>query len=212
MSFEPDIVAQSYDAVAETYAERFAGELAHKPFDRVMLHWLVERTTEGPICDLGCGPGHVSAFLSNLGAEVLGFDLSRQMVAQARLLHPRLRFEHANMLAMKAVADNSLGGIAAFYSIIHLARETVPTALAEMSRVLRKDGVLLLTFHIGEEIRHFDAFLGQAVDLDFVFFTSATIGAHLAAVGLEVTEVIEREPYVGAEVETRRAYLFARKP
>jgi ubiquinone/menaquinone biosynthesis C-methylase UbiE len=161
MSFEPEIVAQNYDAATETYAERFAGELAHKPFDRIMLQWLAARAAKGPICDLGCGPGQVAVFLSKQGSEALGLDLSLQMVAHARRLHPGLRFDQVNTLAMQAIADNSLGGIAAFYSIIHLARETVPKALAEMQRVLRKDGELLLTFHIGEETRHFDAFSGS---------------------------------------------------
>jgi ubiquinone/menaquinone biosynthesis C-methylase UbiE len=212
MSFDPRIVAQAYDAVAADYAARFAGELAGKPFDRTMLQWLAARVTEGPICDLGCGPGQIAAFLSKLGAATLGLDLSREMVAQARRLHPGIRFEQADMLALEGIADNSLGGIAAFYSIIHLAREAVPTVLAEMQRVLRKDGVVLLSFHIGEETRHFDEFLGQPVDLDFAFFTSAEIKSQIAMAGLEVTEVIEREPYASVEVETRRAYIFARKP
>ena len=60
--------ASSYDAVAAQYAQQFQHELDHKPFDRKMLELLVEKVADqGPICDLGCGPGHVAAYLQAVG-------------------------------------------------------------------------------------------------------------------------------------------------
>jgi hypothetical protein len=35
---------------------------------------------------------------------------------------------------------------------------------------------------------------------------------HLKAAGFEIEEVIEREPYPEVEHQSRRAYIFARKP
>lgn len=49
--------------------------------------------------------------------------------------------------------------------------EHLCTALAEARRVLRPGGALLVSFHIGEETRHFDEWWGQPVNLDFHFFT-----------------------------------------
>ena len=78
--------------------------------------------------------------------------------------------------------------------------------------MLRPGGSLLLAFHIGEETRHVDEFLGAAVSLDFHFFRPALVRDDLTDAGFDVTEVIEPEPYdESVEAQTKRAYLFARK-
>jgi len=200
----------SYDRVAAEYARRFAGELAHKPFDCKMLDWLAERVGDsGTICDLGCGPGHIAGYLQQRGADVCGIDLSPQMVEQAMQLHPNILFQQGDMRDLAAVADESFGGIAAFYSIIHIPPPQVTRALRTLRRVLQPDGWLLLTFHIGNEICHFDELWAQPVDLDFHFFDTASITQALQAAGFTIREALERDPYSDVEVATRRAYLFA---
>ena len=203
----------SYDSVAVDYAEQFKDELDKKPFDCRMLDRLVETIgTRETICDLGCGAGHIARYLKDRGANACGIDLSAKMVEQARRLNPNIDFEQGTMLDLNSVADDSFGGVAAFYSIIHIPRESVIDALREIKRVLRPKGTLLLTFHIGQEIRHLDEFLGKKVNLDFIFFETAEMKNYLEAAGFEIEEAIEREPIAEVEVQTRRAYIFARKP
>lgn len=198
----------SYDKVAAAYARQFQHELDHKPFDRKMLELLAEKST-GTICDMGCGPGQVAAYLHHLGAEVCGVDLSPQMVAEASRLYPHISFQQGDMLNLKAIADGAFGGIAAFYAIIHIPRPQVADALRELRRVLRPDGSLLLTFHIGDEIRHLDTWFNQPVNLDFAFFETQEMKDYLLTAGFTLGEIIERDPYP-QEVQTRRAYLFAK--
>lgn len=202
----------SYDTVAQHYADKFHDELSRKPFDRVMLEWLVERVgASGPICDIGCGPGQVAAYIKSLGTESRGIDLSPQMVEQARRLFSNIPFQQGNMLALTDVADASFAGVTAFYSIIHIPYDRVVDALSELRRVLKSDGWLLLTFHIGEEVRHLEEWWEKPVMLDFNFFTTAQMKAYLLEAGFTLSEVIERDAYPDVEVATRRAYLFARK-
>src|SRR5437773_6198242 len=81
-TWEPGVRA-SYDRVAAEYAERIAGELAGKPFDRALLDRFADQVRPlGPVCDVGCGPGHVTAYLHERGLDVFGVDLSPEMVAQ----------------------------------------------------------------------------------------------------------------------------------
>ena len=115
------------------------------------------------------------------------------------------------MLRLDQVPDNSYGGIAAFYSIIHVARPAVATALTELKRVLKPNGALLLTHHIGSDIVHRDEFLGKAVSLDFIFFETEEMKRYLTTAGFDLEEVIERDPYPQVEYPSRRAYIFARK-
>ena len=203
----------SYDRVAEEYAKRFSNELDSKPFDRKMLDWFIEKVNGvGTICDLGCGSGHIANYLHNRDLEVCGIDLSSGMVKQAQKLNPNIAFQQGDMLSLDDFADNSFGGIAAFYSIIHVPRLLVVDTLREMNRVLRSKGVLLLTFHIGQQTHHLEEWFDKRVFLDFHFFETAQMKVDLQMAGFELEEAVERDPYPEIEVQTRRAYLFARKP
>ena len=200
----------SYDRVAAEYAQRINEELEHKPLERKLLAEFAAGTP-GRIADVGCGPGHVAAYLHEQGAEVVGLDLSPAMVEQARALHPDVDLEVGDMRALP-LADGLLGGIVALYSLIHIPRAEVAAVLREFRRVLRPGGRLLVGFHIGEEIRHSEEWWGEPVNLDFIFFTTAEMAGYFAAAGFTLEETIEREPYPEVEVATRRAYLLARAP
>lgn len=206
-------VQTSYDIVADEYARRLYHELEYKPFDRKILDWLVERAAEtGVLCDLGCGPGQVARYLFTRGAQVCGIDLSSEMVKQAQCLNPNISYTQGNMLALDQVPEGAFAGVAAFYSIIHVPRPSVVTALLEIKRVLQHDGVLLLSFHIGDNPIHLDEWWEKSVSLDFQFFTLEEMKDFLLTAGFAITEVIQREPYPEVEVQTNRAYIFARKP
>ena len=205
-------VQSSYDRVAEEYARRIFGELEHKPFDRQLLDRFAARVQRlGPACDLGCGPGHVARYLHERGVRVVGLDLSPAMVELARRLNPGIEFRQGNMLSLD-IEEGAWGGIAAFYSIIHVPRTEIAVALAEMKRVLRPGGLVLLAFHVGDETVHLDEWWGQRVSLDFRFFRPEEMAGSLRAAGFEVEEIVEREPYPDVEHQSRRAYIFARKP
>ena len=216
MTNEPDNLANtraSYDRVAGEYEARIAGELAGKPLDRALLACFVEQVGElGIIADIGCGPGHVAAYLHGLGAQVVGVDLSPEMVAIARQRSPEIAFEQGSMLAL-ATPDASWGGIVAMYSVIHLPPEARPQALAEFHRVLCTGGLLLLAFHIGDEQRHMDEWWGQEVSLDTWFLQPRGIETLLRDAGFTVEMSLVRQPY-GPDVEhqSQRAYILARKP
>src|SRR5215218_7652770 len=114
----------SYDRVADEYAARNADELAHKPFDRVLLDRLAREVGDrGPIYDLGCGPGQVARYLHERGAAACGIDLSLAMVAEARRRHPGIDFQQGDILDLAGVPAAAFGGVAAFYSLIHIERE-----------------------------------------------------------------------------------------
>ncbi len=202
----------SYDSVAPEYAERFKDEMDDKPFDRDCLNRLAREVGElGPICDMGCGPGQIARYLHRKGAHALGVDLSPNMVAEAQRLNPEIHFHQGNMLSLPE-ADNSWGGIAAFYCIIHIPRRRVVDALREMKRVLKPNGLLLITFHIGAEIKHREEWWGKPVNLDFAFYLPGEMEVWLKEAGFDRVETLVRDPNPEVEVATQRAYQFAQKP
>ncbi|MDH6143990.1 MULTISPECIES: class I SAM-dependent methyltransferase [Kitasatospora] len=203
-------VRRSYDTVAEEYQRRIGGELADKPLDRALLAALLEQAEPGaPLADLGCGPGHVTGWLADRGAEAVGVDLSPGMVALARGTHPQAEFRVGDLCRLPA-ADGEFGAAVMFYSVIHLTAAELPTAFAELHRVLRPGGRALLAFHLGNETRRLTDWWGHRVDVDFTFFEAAPVTDELHRAGFTVEARVERDPYP-AEAETRRAYLLARR-
>lgn len=201
----------SYDQVAVEYAEKFKNEMDDKPFDRDCLDRLAKEVGSlGPICDLGCGPGQIARYLHRKNVAALGVDLSLKMIAEAQRLNPDIPFHQGDMLALPD-PDDSWGGIAAFYCIIHIPREQVVEALIEMKRVLKPGGRLLVAFHIGSDVKHLDEWWEKPVNLNFAFFQPAEIEAWLESVGFIHVETLVRAPIPKVEVETQRAYIFARK-
>ena len=110
------------------------------------------------------------------------------------------------------IASNSVAGVVAFYSIIHIARDQMITALSEIHRVLRPGGSLLLAFHLGTEIIHESDLWGYPVDFDATLFTTDEMILYLNAARMEVEQAIERDPYPEVEYQSRRGYILATKP
>jgi SAM-dependent methyltransferase len=206
-----DAVRRSYDEIAEDYAARIGEELRYKPLDRALLEALLEGAGPAPaVADLGCGPGHVAGWLSARGARVVGIDLSPRMIAIARRDHPDVEFREGDLLELPA-AGAEFDALLALYSVIHLPPGDLAASFAEMRRVVRPGGEVLVSFHVGQEVQHVTEWWGHDVDVDGYYRQAGDVAEHMAAAGLEVWARLERSNYP-EEVATRRAYLLARRP
>ncbi|AEN11644.1 MULTISPECIES: class I SAM-dependent methyltransferase [unclassified Streptomyces] len=206
----------SYDAFADLYASRFQDELAAKPLDRGVLTGFAELVAAGgggPVADIGCGTGRVTAHLHASGADVFGVDLSPGMLAEARSRYPGLRFEEGSMLALD-LPDGGLGGLLAWYSTIHVPDERLPQVFAEFHRVLAPGGHLLLGFQAGDTTLHLDDAFGRDVSLDFRRRRPEQVEVLLKDAGLEMRARMLREADTESAFpeKTPQAFLIARKP
>ncbi|MCX5068802.1 class I SAM-dependent methyltransferase [Micromonospora lupini] len=143
----------SYDTVAVSYAHLVRDFLAQAPYERGALAVfadLVRARGGGPVADVGCGPGRITAHLNELGVDAFGIDLSPGMIAVARRDHPDLRFEVGSMTDLD-LPDGSVAGLVAWYSLIHIPDERLGQVLAHFRRVVRPGGPLLVGYHVGDE-------------------------------------------------------------
>jgi hypothetical protein len=71
----------------------------------------------------------------------------------------------------------------------------------------------LLAFHTGDETLHEEELWGRTISMDFFLFQPLEIRRYLEGAGLATQQIIERGPYAPeVEYQSRRAYVFARKP
>ncbi|MET7371370.1 class I SAM-dependent DNA methyltransferase [Micromonospora arida] len=143
----------SYDTVAVSYAHLVRDLLAEAPHERAALASFAELVAAmggGPVADVGCGTGRITAHLHALGVDAFGIDLSPGMIAVARRDHPELRFEVGSMTDLD-LTDGSVAGLVAWYSLIHIPDDQIGVVFAHFRRVVRPGGPLLLGFHVGDE-------------------------------------------------------------
>lgn len=196
-------VRESYDTVAADYARVVKSPAELDPLSRGMLAAfaeLVRADGRGPVADLGCGPGKVTAHLAGLGLEVFGVDVSPRMVELARKAHPDLRFSVGSMTALD-LEDGRLGGILAYYSTHHTPPELLPRVFAEFHRTLTPGAPLMLAGHAGEDERRSPthAYGGHPVSYASYLLPPDRIAKLLEQAGFDVVARLVQEADPGSK-------------
>ncbi|MEX7474208.1 class I SAM-dependent methyltransferase [Mycobacterium adipatum] len=207
-----DRTRDGYDRTAAGYVAAFGHHLDDKPLDLAMLRAFTDMVAPHQrVVDIGCGTGVATAILRDNGARACGIDLSPNMIAHARRLHPDIEFTVGSMTDLK-LPDASVGGVCAWYSVIHIPDEHLPTVFAEFHRVLTPGGVALLAFQVGDRPRHLTEAFGEPVDLLFHRRHPDTVAHLLHQAGLPVHARLVRAPEGDGVESTPQGYLIARKP
>jgi SAM-dependent methyltransferase len=196
-------VRESYDTVAADYATLVKSPAELDPLSRGMLAAFAElvRTDDrGPVADLGCGPGKVTAHLAGLGVRAFGVDISPRMVELARKAHPELRFRVGSMTALD-LGDGELGGILAYYSTHHTPPDLLPQVFAEFHRTLAPGGHLMLAGHAGngERLRPTHAYGGHPVSFESHLLPPDRIAELLEQSGFDITARLSQATDRGRE-------------
>ncbi len=201
-----DYIQTTYDEAAGKYEDQILNELDRKPADREMLETFASSTSD-PVFEIGCGPGQVGLFVRDLDHSVIGVDLSFGMAKHA-----------GNGLTAALVADMrqvpikgaAAGGLLAFYSLIHVKRDEMPTVLHEFNRALRMGGHILLAAHEGEGELHTEEFLDLRLPIAATLFGLEALVDTCEKSGFSVLMTRRRSPYEG-EHTTMRIYVEAAK-
>jgi len=206
------VVRSGYDAVAESYARLLPDASFEAPADRGMIEAFATYVHEGSglsVVDAGCGAGRMTRFLSSLGADVSGIDVSAGMVDVARRTYPEFSFEVAD-LSNLPYPDMQLGGVFAWYSIIHSLPSDLSRIFAEFFRVLVPGGYAMLSFQVGEGPRHLSHAYGHDVSMEAHLFTPEFVTENLTKAGFNLVAQMTREP--ASREKVPQAVLLAQRP
>jgi ubiquinone/menaquinone biosynthesis C-methylase UbiE len=213
-AYNPQEVQKCYDLAAEAYAKILYHELDGKPFDRDILDRfarIVDATL--PVYDMGCGSGHIGNYLySHHKIQVIGLDFSLKSIETAQRLAPQLEFVKGDMLNLQ-IADSSIGGIVAFYAIVHFTLKETEKAIDEFLRVLVQGGIALFSFHVGKDVVTVENYLDiPGAKATWLFSEPDDIIAILnKKETCTIEECIVRYPYIGKEHQSKRCYMIIQK-
>ncbi|MHA4846172.1 class I SAM-dependent DNA methyltransferase [Flavitalea antarctica] len=204
-------IQSCYNKVADDYAAERWDELYKKHFDMMILkEFATVNKARGLCADFGCGPGQTTKFLYDNGlTNIIGIDLAPGMINAAQKLFPSIRFETGDLLNIGYPTEHFASAVS-FYSIVHFSVDEIRICFQGINRVLKSAGNFLFSFHVGDEIIHFDKAHDKEIDVDLIFFKSDEIIALLHATGFKLLDAIERRPYE-EEYQSRRGYIWAEK-
>lgn len=217
MRLDPNarITREAFDAVAEDYARLLPDMTGEAPLDRGVLAAFVELVRAcgaGRVADIGCGTGRLTAHLADAQLGVVGLDLSCAMVAVARAARPDLSFAvaHAGALPLRSRA---LRAVVAWYSLINLQPELMPTVLAEFARVTRPGAPLLLAFQsgAGERVDRATAY-GHPVPITYFRHRVEDVTDAAIRAGFDLHTTVRRQPALPHETTPQAFVLAQRRP
>lgn len=141
MDMDRDEIRRAWDELSERYAE------TRDPTgsDAALVDDLLDELPDEPVVlDVGCGDG--ARTLSRLpdAAVGLGLDISRRSLSLAAEKGDADALVQADMSKIP-LKDDTVDGVIAYHSVFHVPRDEHPEVYAEFERVLRQDGVLLMT-------------------------------------------------------------------
>lgn len=206
-----DDARDSYDRVAERYADLTKGALESLPLEGSLLALFAQRVLAGgggPVVDAGCGPGWLTAQLARQGLDVSGMDVSAGLLAIARAHHPHVRFTSGSITRMP-YRDASLAGVLCWFVLHHVPDTELSAAVRELARVLAPGGQLLLGGHVGESSYvKTEGYGGLPMKVLFARRTNDDYAQLLRDAGLLVDAMVALDP----DTPRPTGILVARKP
>jgi len=185
------VVERGYDYLGSRFLEwslRIDAPLRAEYVDRV----LTGLNGSDVVVDLGCGPGvPVGRDLCRRSAYV-GVDRSSEMLRLARENVPSAALIRAD-IADVALRPRSVGGVVAFYSLIHIPRQRHPALLRSIRRWLRPGGRFAASLGAHDLPSKVDPeWLGD-VEMFWSFFDKQTNVRLVAESGFEIEQAVESQ-------------------
>ena len=178
----------TYDRIATAFAEQWWSTR----LEGAMARFVGRLPEDGPVGDLGCGPGRDALWLASAyGRDVVALDASLGMLAELGRRRGRDGTEPVQAvrgdLSALPLASGSLAGAWVCASLLHLTRDEASVALADVHRALRPGGALFAGVQQGPDDELTKA--SPEGDRFFARWTPESFAAAVREAGFTVDEV-----------------------
>ncbi|MEV0911252.1 class I SAM-dependent methyltransferase [Streptomyces hokutonensis] len=146
---EKNQVRSVYQEIAAEYDERIPGQgPSDDTFTESEHEFVLSKVRAGQkVLDIGCGTGRFTVPMAAAGARVSGLDISRAMldVTEGKLAAQGLSADlHEGDMADLPFEDNSFDVVTSMLALMHIPLEDRERVFAEVSRVLKPGGKLVI--------------------------------------------------------------------
>lgn len=177
-----------YDELAEYWGK---DEKLHDWGDEELKRFAerVKKNGGKDVLELGCGSGVQSKQLSELGLEVVGIDISPNMILEAKKRAPKAHFLVGDIATVR-FSSASFDGMYARASLLHIPKNMIPKVFEAINKMLKDGGIFYLAVKEGkgegevEDSRH-----GINIKRFFSFFVKEEIEKFLEQSGFKILEI-----------------------
>jgi ubiquinone/menaquinone biosynthesis C-methylase UbiE len=203
------IVREGYNKAAKRLQEIFGIEKDGSEKLKLLVDFIARMPLAGKILDAGCGNGAYSRYLSDK-FKVIGVDISEKQIELARKNAPKAEFFCEDMTKI-TFPDKNFDGILSYYSIIHVPRDEHYDLLRNFYRMLKLNGVVLLTFHTNDDPESYEKdFFNEGTMMYWSGFDKKTNLYLLKKIGFKIiwSKLIQESPKWG---DSSHLFVFAEK-
>ena len=173
---------------------------ATQPKQKKLITTFVKTISGKKVLDLGCGPGHDSYIFSDFGFEVVGLDLSNEMIKRAKNLHNtknQPKFIVGDMTNLHDYfTQNEFDAIWASASMLHIPLTDITKTIQEVTYVAKNRAKIYIGLKGGKKV---DTFLvdenkyGKAMQREFTLWTKTEFIKMVKPYGWELDKFISRD-------------------
>lgn len=140
---------ESYDSIAEEYCEKTM-KGGNRDFQEDMIDKTLKMLPNHPrIIDPGCGDGRDTAYMREKGADVVGIDLSQEMIDLAKRKQKKGTYLQMDMRDT-IFPEDTFHGAWASASIFNLPKSELSKVESEIYRIVEPGGLFAFSFKKGE--------------------------------------------------------------
>ena len=132
-----------YESIAKVYDYIF-------PKNRKQLEFvesIKKINSKEKMLDIGCATGNLTELLGEKTRNIVGIDLDKELLKEAKEKHPNLNFENMNMLKInEKFEENSFDRVVSFgNTLVHLdSREEVEEFFQKVYKTLKFNGLFIV--------------------------------------------------------------------
>lgn len=183
-----------YDLIAEDYAKKF--DPIESDDDLIFPNlFLSHLEPDAKIVDLGCGTGFSAGYFTKNGMNVIGVDLSKNMINIAQRNYPGIHFFIEDVRNFSL--NNQVDAVWAGYSLFHFEQEHFEATIDKIKTYLKPGGIFGLVMQEGK---------GE-IERDEPFLPGKKIYLHLYT-EIELTEILQKHGFKVIEKKIKKAESF----